>query len=60
MRTGVGEEEFSKWLIKLGNGELPANENDEIELPPVCISDGNLADEVFGKHMSFIIRNASS
>jgi len=34
------------------NGELPANEYDEIELPPVCVSDGNLADEVFDKHIS--------
>ncbi|CAF4726052.1 unnamed protein product, partial [Rotaria sp. Silwood2] len=45
MRTGPGEEEFSEWLIKLGNGELPSNENDEIKLPTACISDGNLADE---------------
>ncbi|CAF4560566.1 unnamed protein product [Rotaria sp. Silwood2] len=52
MRTGPGEEEFSEWLIKLGNGELPSKENDEIELPAACISDGNLADEVFGKHIS--------
>jgi uncharacterized protein CbrC (UPF0167 family) len=36
----------------VGNGELTANEYDEIELPPVCISDGNLADEVFDKHIS--------
>ena len=37
MRTGPGEEEFSKWLIKLGNGDLTSNENDEIELPgSVC------------------------
>ncbi|CAF4426189.1 unnamed protein product [Rotaria sp. Silwood2] len=33
MRTGPGEEEFSKSLIKLGNGELTSNEDDEIELP---------------------------
>ncbi|CAF4493388.1 unnamed protein product [Rotaria sp. Silwood2] len=46
MRTGPGEEEFSEWLIKLGNGELPSKENDEIELPAACTSDGNLADEL--------------
>ncbi|CAF4318703.1 unnamed protein product [Rotaria sp. Silwood2] len=33
MRTEPGEEEFSNWLIKLGNGELTSNEDDEIELP---------------------------
>ena len=60
MRTEPGEKEFSQWLIKLGNGELPTNENDEIELPTACISGGNLADEVFGKHISFSIRNAAS
>ncbi|CAF3745378.1 unnamed protein product [Rotaria magnacalcarata] len=41
MRQGLSEEEFSEWLIKLGNGngELPASENDEIDLPTGCISD---------------------
>ncbi|CAF5060781.1 unnamed protein product, partial [Rotaria sp. Silwood1] len=39
MRTGPGEEEFSKWLIKLGNGELASNEYDEIELPRSCMFD---------------------
>ncbi|CAF1256956.1 unnamed protein product, partial [Didymodactylos carnosus] len=33
MRTGPREEEFSKWLIKLGNSKLTSNEDDEIELP---------------------------
>ncbi|CAF1033668.1 unnamed protein product [Rotaria sordida] len=33
MTTGPGEEEFSKWLIKLDNGELTSNEDDEIEVP---------------------------
>ncbi|CAF0750048.1 unnamed protein product [Didymodactylos carnosus] len=33
LRTGPREEEFSKGLIKLGNGELTSNEDDEIELP---------------------------
>ena len=52
MRTEPGEEEFSEWLIKFGNGELRTNENDAIELPTACTSGGNLADEVFGKHIS--------
>ena len=52
MRTGLGEEEFSKWLIKLGNGELTSNEDDEIELPSSCILNGNLVDEIFGQHIS--------
>ncbi|CAF3572606.1 unnamed protein product [Rotaria sp. Silwood1] len=52
MRTGPGEEEFSKWLIKLGNGELTSNEDDEIELPSSCMLNGNLVDEIFGQHIS--------
>ncbi|CAF4671994.1 unnamed protein product, partial [Rotaria sp. Silwood2] len=52
MRTGPGEEEFSKWLIKLGNGELPSNEYDEIELPGSCMLDGNLVDEIFWQCIS--------
>ncbi|CAF5121267.1 unnamed protein product, partial [Rotaria sp. Silwood1] len=38
---GPDEEEFSKWLIKLGNSELPSNEYDEVELPSSCMLDGN-------------------
>ncbi|CAF3306522.1 unnamed protein product [Rotaria socialis] len=52
MRTGPGEEEFSKWLIQLGNGELPSNEYDEIDLPRSRMLDGNLVDEIFGQHIS--------
>ncbi|CAF3170544.1 unnamed protein product [Rotaria sp. Silwood2] len=52
MRTGSGEEEFSSWLIKLCNGELPSNEYDEIELPRSCMFDGNLVNEIFGEHIS--------
>ncbi|CAF4809532.1 unnamed protein product, partial [Rotaria sp. Silwood1] len=52
MRTGPDEEEFSKWLIKLGNGELPSNEYDEVELPSSCMLDGNLVDEIFGQNIS--------
>ncbi|CAF1613761.1 unnamed protein product [Adineta ricciae] len=52
MRTGPGEQEFSEWLIKLGNGELISNGNDEIELPSSCILNGNLVDEIFGREIS--------
>ncbi|CAF4534916.1 unnamed protein product [Rotaria socialis] len=34
------------------NWDELGNENDEIDLPTGCISDGNLADEIFGKHIS--------
>jgi hypothetical protein len=57
MRAGPGEEEFSEWLLKLGNGELPSNSDEEIELPRYCISDGNLVNEIFGQQIS--IENVS-
>ena len=54
MRTGPGEEEFSKWLMKLGNGEIASTENDEIELPISCIlgNNSNLVDAIFGQNIS--------
>ncbi|CAF1593789.1 unnamed protein product [Didymodactylos carnosus] len=52
MRTRPGEEQFSKWLIQLGNGELTSNDYDEIELPRSCILDSNLVDEIFGQYIS--------
>ncbi|CAF3420044.1 unnamed protein product [Rotaria socialis] len=52
MRTWPSEEEFSKWLIKLGNGELSSKEYDEIELPSCCMLDGNLIGDIFDQHIS--------
>lgn len=52
MRTEAGQENFAEWLIELGNGRLPADDNNEIELPSECISNGNLAEEIFGKYIS--------
>ncbi|CAF4160953.1 unnamed protein product [Rotaria sp. Silwood2] len=49
MRTGPGEEKFSKWLIKLDNGELTSNEYVEVELPSSCMLHYNLVDEIFGQ-----------
>ena len=52
VRTGLGQEEFSKWLIKLGNGELILNEDVEIELFHSCMLNNNLVNEIFGPHIS--------
>lgn len=51
MRTGPGEEEFSKWLMKLGNGEIGFDENDEIDLPKSCVlgDNNNLVSAIFGE-----------
>ena len=42
MRTNQGEQEFSKWLLELGNGTLIADleppMRDIIEIPDLCIA----------------------
>lgn len=48
MRVGPEQTEFAKYLLKIGNGELPLNDMGEIELPEDILSNGNLVDEVFG------------
>ncbi|GBP65115.1 hypothetical protein EVAR_5261_1 [Eumeta japonica] len=48
MHIQIDQQQFAKYLLKLGNGELPLNNMDEIELPLSVISTGNLIDEVFG------------
>lgn len=48
MRVDPEQKQFAKYLLKLGNGELPMNAMDEIELTNYILSNGNLIDEVFG------------
>jgi len=53
MRTGPGQEEFSDWLLQLGEGRLPTNDEEQIEVPEQCLVAGDLVDEMFGQSMSF-------
>ena len=46
MRTGLGEEEFSKRLLKLGNGELTSCSEKEIELAQCYILNGYFIDDI--------------
>jgi hypothetical protein len=44
----TGEQEFAKFLIKMGNGELPIEDGEDlIKIPDECISERNLVDEIF-------------
>ncbi|GBP51865.1 PiggyBac transposable element-derived protein 4 [Eumeta japonica] len=43
----IDQQQFANYLLKLGNGELPLNNMDEIELSLNVISTGNLIDEAF-------------
>ena len=48
-RTGPDQPVFTKWLLELGNDELPKNDQEEIEIPSQCIVEGDLIDEMFGE-----------
>lgn len=48
MRVDPEQRDFAEYLLKIGNGELPVNTMDEVELPEDIMSNGNLIDEVFG------------
>uniref|UniRef100_A0A914IF13 ATP-dependent DNA helicase n=1 Tax=Globodera rostochiensis TaxID=31243 RepID=A0A914IF13_GLORO len=47
MRALETEQKFAKDLLEIGTGKWN-NENDEIILPEGCISNGDLAEEIFG------------
>uniref|UniRef100_A0A914WKK2 ATP-dependent DNA helicase n=1 Tax=Plectus sambesii TaxID=2011161 RepID=A0A914WKK2_9BILA len=51
MRTGPGKQEFSQWLLRLGNGDLPSIDG-EIELPTSCLTNKDLTDEIFGQEIN--------
>jgi hypothetical protein len=46
MRALENEKEFADWVLKIGNGTLN-DENEDVTIPPECICEGNLADEIF-------------
>ena len=49
MRALPGESEFAAWLLQLGNGTLNNTtvEPGTVEIPPACVCEGDLVDEVF-------------
>jgi hypothetical protein len=46
MRALENEKDFAEWVLKIGNGMLN-DENDDVPIPPECICEGDLSDEVF-------------
>ena len=51
MRVDQEEIQFAEYLLKLGNGELPTNDDGEIEIANENLSKSNLIDEVFGNNL---------
>ena len=49
MHTLLDEAEFAAWLLQLGNGGLNNTtvQPETIEIPPECVCEGDLIDEVF-------------
>ncbi len=50
MRTGAGESDFAEWLLKVGDGSIPLDENQEMELPEHMFSN-DLIQATFGDHL---------
>lgn len=49
MRALPSEQDFAKFLLKLGNGELQKAEVDDIKLPAHCIVQDGLIESVLGE-----------
>ncbi|KAA6403344.1 MAG: putative ATP-dependent DNA helicase PIF1 [Streblomastix strix] len=48
MRTGEGSEEFSSFLMQIGNGTMQQDKNEMIDIPYICMSQENLIMDIFG------------
>jgi hypothetical protein len=51
MRTSAGNQGFSDWLIKLGDGKLK-NVDEVIEIPSKFVTENSLIDFVYGKNIT--------
>jgi hypothetical protein len=47
MRVNLSNQEFSEFLLKVGNGLLPTIHNEFVEIPPQFISNEDLIEKVF-------------
>ncbi|UYV61908.1 K02A2.6-like [Cordylochernes scorpioides] len=48
-RAGIDAQSFSQWLLKVGDGDLPTDQQGLISLPESCIfQGGDLVQEIFG------------
>ncbi|KAA6373469.1 MAG: putative ATP-dependent DNA helicase PIF1 [Streblomastix strix] len=46
MRTREGSEEFSSFLMQIGNGTMQQDKNEMIDIPNICMSQENLIKDV--------------
>ncbi|KHJ87579.1 hypothetical protein OESDEN_12645 [Oesophagostomum dentatum] len=52
MRVSTSEFEWKQYLLELGNGMLPVDENDEMAVPPDFLCTGSLVHEIFSPYLS--------
>lgn len=52
MRVDSEQKDFANYLLQVGNGELPQNSLDEIEILEDILSNGDLISEVYGNCLS--------
>ncbi|XP_054274451.1 uncharacterized protein LOC128994153 [Macrosteles quadrilineatus] len=48
MRVNLDESAFAGYLLQLGNGDLPTNNDCEINIPDDIISNGNIVEQIYG------------
>ena len=48
MRLTTGNQDWNSYLLRVGDGTQPMDENGYIELPEEIMSSGNLIDEIYG------------
>ena len=52
MQANVDECEFADFLLKIGNGEYPSNDENLIDLPSSIISETDIVSEIYDKQLS--------
>lgn len=48
MRLQGGDGQYRDWLLQVGNGDVPTDENGDMEVPAALLCEEDIADAVFG------------
>ncbi|KFM75600.1 hypothetical protein X975_02126, partial [Stegodyphus mimosarum] len=63
MRLNPEEQEFSEWLLQLGDGRLKNDsglDEDIIEIPSLCVVNRSIVEEMFGCGNEFDLQDLAS
>lgn len=53
MRANADECEFANFLLEIGNGQYPTNDDGLVVMPLCLISDSDIVSEIYGQNSSF-------